>query len=151
MTIIVFPACAVFAWIFVLTDARRLRTIRREHERLTVWLMFLAFALVFTVGSSPLRRHLDGFAGITEFSTWLLQSLVTAYSLAALALLQQWNYAPAQARRRVIRSSAAVSVVLAVMAALFFLSNRVHAGNHNFVHWYGSSRYFDAYYSSRRS
>lgn len=145
MTITIFPACALFAWIFVLSDGRRLPTIRREPERLTVWLMFLAFALVFTIGSSPLRRHLDGFAGVTEFSTWLLQSLVTAYSLAALALLELWNYEPARARRRVVGSTTAVAGVLVVMAALFFLSNTVHAGNHDFVHWYGSSAYFDAY------
>lgn len=145
MRITIFPACALFAWIFVLTDVPRLPTIRREPERLTVWLMFLAFALVFTTGTSPLRRHLDGFAGITEFSTWLLQCLVTAYSLAALALLELWNYEPARARRRIIGSTTAVTLVLVVMAVLFFMSNVVHAGNHDFVRWYGSSAYFDAY------
>lgn len=145
MTITVYPACALFAWIFVLSGIRRLPQMRREPERLTVWLMFLAFALVFTVGSSPLRRHLDGFAGVKEFSTWLAQSLVVTYSVAALALLQRWNYEPEQARRRVTASTAAVAAVLAVMASLFFLSNPGHAGNHNFVHWYGASGYFDAY------
>lgn len=145
MTITVYPACALFAWFFVLSGIRHLPKMRRQPERLTVWLMFLAFALVFTVGSSPLRRHLDGFAGIKEFSTWLAQSLVVTYSVAALALLQRWNYEPEQARRRVAASTAAVAGVLAAMAVLFFLSNPVHAGNHNFVHWYGSSAYFDAY------
>lgn len=145
MTITVYPACALFAWIFVLTGVRRLPRTRHEPERLAVWLMFLAFALVFTVGSSPLRRHLDGIAGIAEFSTWLAQSLVVAYSVAALAVLQIWNYEPAQARRRITATTTAVAAVLATMGALFFLSNPVHAGNHNFVHWYGSSGYFDAY------
>jgi hypothetical protein len=145
MTITVYPACALFAWIFVLSGIRRLPTMRREPERLAVWLMFLAFALVFTVGSSPLRRHLDGFAGVAEFSTWLAQSLVVSYSVAALALLQLWNYEPHQARHRVAASTAAVAAVLIAMAVLFFLSNPVHAGNHNFVHWYGASAYFDAY------
>src|SRR6185437_16414921 len=123
MTVTIFPACALFAWIFVLTDVRRLLVILREPERLTVWMMFLAFALVFTVGSSPLRRHLDGFAGVTEFSTWLLHSLITLYSLAALALLELWNYEPAKARRRIVGSTITVGLVLVVTAALFFLSN----------------------------
>lgn len=145
MTIILYPACALFAWIFVLSGARSLPSSRRDPERLAVWLMFLAFAITFTVGSSPLRRHLDGFAGITEFSTWLAQSLVVSYSVAALALLQLWNYERRQALRRVAASTAAVLVVLMAMTVLFFLSNRVHAGNHNFVHWYASSSYFDVY------
>lgn len=145
MTIILYPACALFAWVFVLSGARRLPTFRREPERQAVWLMFLAFAIVFTVGSSPLRRHLDGFAGIAEFSTWLAQSLVVGYSVAALALLQLWNYERSQARRRIAVSTAVVIAVLVSMAVFFRLSNPAHAGNHNFVHWYGSSGYFDAY------
>jgi len=145
MTIIIYPACAVFAWVFVLSGARRLPRLHRDPERLAVWLMFLAFALVFTIGSSPLRRHLDGFAGIKEFSTWLAQSLVVSYSVAALALLQLWNYEREQARRRIVASTAAVVAVLVSMAVFFVLSNPVHAGNHNFVHWYASSGYFDAY------
>jgi hypothetical protein len=107
--------------------------------------MFLAFAVVFTVGSSPLRRHLDGFASITEFSSWLAESLVVSYSVAALALLQLWNYERPEARRRVAISTTVVAAVLVAMAVLFFLSNAEHAGNHNFVHWYSSSGFFDAY------
>jgi hypothetical protein len=145
VTIIIYPACALFAWAFVLSGVRRLSSLRHDPERLAVWLMFLAFALTFTVGSSPLRRHLDGFGGIKEFSTWLAQSLVVTYSVAALALLQLWNYERTQALRRIAVSTGAVGAVLVSMAVLFFLSNRVHAGDHAFVHWYASSAYFDAY------
>jgi hypothetical protein len=145
VTTIIYPACALFAWIFVLSGARRLPSFRREPERLAVWLMFLAFAITFTVGTSPLRRHLDGFAGITEFSTWLAQSLVVGYSVAALALLQLWNFERAQTLKRIAATTAVVVAVLVAMAVLFFLSNAVHAGNHDFVHWYASSGYFDAY------
>lgn len=145
MTNIVYPICALLAWIFVLTGARRLSRMRRTPERLAVWVMFLAFALVFTVGSSPLRRHLDGFAGIAEFSTWLAQSLVVCYSAAALCVLQLWNYPPVRARRRIMTIATLLVVVQAAMAALFFLSNPVHARNHHFVHWYAASGYFDTY------
>lgn len=103
MTTIIYPACALFAWFFVLSGARRFSTMRRERERLPLWLMFLAFALVFTVGSSPLRRHLDGFAGVTEFSTWLAQSLVVAYSVAAVSLLQEQHAATMLVKRARIR------------------------------------------------
>jgi hypothetical protein len=103
MTITVYLACALFAWIFVLSGMRRLPGMRREPERLVVWLMFLAFALVFTVGSSPLRRHLDGFASIAEFSTWLAQSLVviTASPLWPCSSCGTTNpHRPAARRRR---------------------------------------------------
>ena len=145
MTITVYPACALFAWVFVVGSIRSLSRMRRQPERLAVWLMFLAFALVFTLGSSPLCIYMDGFAGSAEFSTWLAQSLVVSYCAAALALLRLWDYEPGQARRRIAASTTAVAAVLLAMAALFFLSDSVHDGNRDFVHWYGSSVYFDAY------
>lgn len=147
MTTILYPACALYAWFFVLSGLRHLRSLspRPDPERLAVWLMFLAFAMTFTTGSSPLRRHLDGFAGITEFSTWFVQSLVVTYSVAALALLQLWNYERGRVLRRLAMTTGAVACVLLAMAALFFLSNPVHAGDHRFIHWYASSGYFDGY------
>ena len=101
MRSILYPVCAVFAWIVVLSNARAVPAMRREPTRLTTWVMFVFFALIFTAGWSKVYNHLDSWTGLAESSRLIAQCLVVCFSATALALLQLWTYPPAQAARKV--------------------------------------------------
>jgi hypothetical protein len=140
-----YPLCAVFAWIVVLGNLKALPAMRRQPTRLTTWIMFLFFALIFTTGWSPVYDNLDSWTGLPESSRLIAQCLVVCFSAAALALLQLWTYPPEQAARKVRFTFTAIALVLVVMTALFLRSDGEHHHDNGFRRWYGASVEYDLY------
>jgi hypothetical protein len=140
-----YPLCALFAWIVVLSDTRRLRTLHKQPSRLATWAMYLFFAMIFTTGWSVVWDRIDGWTGLAEANTLITMCWVVCYSASALVLLQLWTYEPRQARRRAGLTIGAALLVLAAMVILFLRSDSVHQHQQSFTDWYGGSAEYTAY------
>ncbi len=145
MNATLYPLCALFAWIVVLSDARRLPALRKQPSRLATWAMYLFFALIFTTGWSVVWDRIDGWTGLAEANTLITMCWVVCYSASALILLQLWTYESQQARRRAWLTIVAAMLVLGAMVTLFLRSDSVHEHQQSFTDWYGGSAEYTAY------
>ena len=145
MNATLYPLCALFAWIVVLSDTRRLPVLRKQPSRLATWAMYLFFALIFTTGWSVVWDRIDGWTGLAEANTLITMCWVVCYSASALILLQLWTYESQQARRRARLTIVAAILVLGAMVTLFLRSDGVHQHQQSFTDWYGGSAEYTAY------
>jgi hypothetical protein len=140
-----YPACAVVAWVVVLTNAKQLSAMWRQSARLATWVMFLCFALAFTSAWSVISDRIDGWTGLYRSSVMITQLLVVCFSASALVLLQLWASSPSQARLRIALTSSGALLVLVAMVTLFVLSEHQHVLDPTYAGWYGGSGTQGAY------
>lgn len=140
-----YPVCAFVAWIVVVAGIPRLLTIRRDAGRMTTWVMFVFFALVFTTGWSVVWDPLDSVTGSRAATFLITECCVMLFSGSVLVLLLLWSNEPDAAVPRIRRTVAVVGVALALMIGLFVLSGSAREGEQPFTRWGRGAAEFNLY------
>jgi hypothetical protein len=140
-----YPLCALVAWIVVVVGIPQLPTMRHDSGRMTTWVMFVFFALVFTTSWSVVWDRLDALTGSRAATFLITECCVMLFSGSVLVLLLLWSNEPAAAWPRIRRTILAVGLTLAVMIGLFVLSGSAREGEVPFTRWGAGSAEFNLY------
>ena len=140
-----YPLCALVAWIVVAAGIPQLPALCRDPGRMTTWLMFVSFALVFTTGWSVVWSRLAALTGSRAAAFLITECCVMLLNGSVLVLLLLWSNEPAAAWPRIWRTVAAVGIALATMIGLFVQSGSAREGEQPFTRWGRGAAEFNLY------
>jgi hypothetical protein len=140
-----YPLCALVAWIVVAAGIPQLPALRRDPGRMTTWVMFVSFGLVFTTGWSVVWSRLAALTGSRAAAFLITECCVMLLNGSVLVLLLLWSNEPAAAWPRIRRTVAAVGIALGAMIGLFVLSGSAREGEQPFMRWGRGAAEFNLY------
>jgi hypothetical protein len=144
MVSILYPLCAVLAW---LAGLYKLPSLRRQKDAafLTLCVAFVLLAATFTISTPMIWRHIDRLAGYPNISALLSQGCALTFTMALQVLLLLWLHSRKDAWARIRLSSLAFAVVLAAMVALFLLTPIAPENTTDFAESNAGQPYYAAY------
>jgi hypothetical protein len=144
MNNIIYPFCAVLAWLAFIYKLPRLRQ-QRDSSLLTLCAAFALLAATFTISTPAVWVHIDGLIGYPNISALFSQGCVLIFAASLQVLLLLWLNPREEAWAKIRPRSLAFGVVLALMAALWFMAPATPENPTDFVASHAGQPYFAAY------
>lgn len=144
MDSLLYPLCAVLAWLAAFYQLLRLRQ-RRDAPLITLCVAFILLAAAFTISTPVVWLHLDRLAGYPNLSALLSQGCVLLFAASLQVLLLLWLHSRDDAWSRLRPRSLILGVVLAVMLVLFLLAPTTRENSVNFAASNAGDSFYAAY------
>jgi hypothetical protein len=144
MASILYPFCAVLAWLAACYELPRLRR-QKDASLLALCAGFVLLAAGFTIATPTIYLHIDRLVGYPNISALLSEGCALIFAAALQVMLLLWLYPREDASARIWPRSLAFAVVLAAMVILFLLAPRAPENPADFAASNARQPYFAAY------
>jgi hypothetical protein len=144
MSSVLYPCCAVLAWLAAFYKLPRLRR-QPDASLITLCVAFMLLAATFTISTPAIWLRIDRLVGYPNISALLSQGSVIIFTAVLQVLLLLWLNSRQVAWAKIRPRSLAFAMALAAMAILFLLAPKAPENPTDFAVDNAGQPYYAAY------